>query len=345
MATILDRRGLLAASALLPALAPALQARAAEAAPAARRRAPYAPRLPVEPGRAPDVVMDIWPAAPPGAGRVAAWSGGAVPPRPTLRGDLKGVLRPVLAIWRPAGAAARTAGPTLLVLPGGGYGFVSWDNEGSSVARVLLPAGFTVGVLAYRLPGDRLGWADEADAPLQDAQRALRLLRADATAQGRDGARTGVLGFSAGGHLAGRVMTEFERASYPTVDARDAHSARPAFAGLLYPVITLQAPYAHTGSRRALIGEDMARAAALSVETHVRPGDPPAFVAQSLDDDTVDPDNSLIVTQALRRAGVATELHLFQEGGHGFGVSLPPDLPGALWPELFIRWVRRLEAG
>ena len=152
----------------------------------------------------------------------------------------------------------------------------------------------------------------------------------------------GVLGFSAGGHLAGRVLTQAEHRSYPPVDDADRHSARPAYAGLLYPVVTLEPPYAHTGSRRALVGEDMARVARLSVQTHVRPGLAPAFIAHALDDPTVDPDNSLILQAALRRAGVAHELHLFAEGGHGFGVSLPPALPGAAWPELFARWRDRL---
>lgn len=319
-----ERRRLLAVAALVPAtiggaLAPAR-------------------RLPVDPGRAPDAVVDVWPGAPPGAQGVAAWRSGAAPARPELRGELRGVVRPVLALWRPA----RAGGGALLVLPGGGYGFVSWDNEGAGVARALLPDGLTVGVLAYRLPGDRLGWAEEADAPLQDAQRALRLLREDAAARGADPRDVGVLGFSAGGHLAGRVATQAETASYPAVDAVDRRSARPAYAGLLYPVVTLEPPYAHTGSRRALVGDDMARAPALSVQGRVRAGQPPVFVAHALDDATVDPDNSLILQAALRRAGVPHELHLFAEGGHGFGVTLPPDLPGAAWPQLFDRWRRRL---
>ncbi|MBE7218684.1 MAG: alpha/beta hydrolase [Caulobacteraceae bacterium] len=336
----LDRRSLLAAAGALPAL-PVLAQTSSTSPPPPSRPHPYAPRLPVNPGLPPMAVMDVWPGGrPPGAGRVAAWRGPAPPPRPELHGDIRGYARPVLAVWRPEQAD----GTSLLVLPGGGYHFVSWDNEGASVARVLLPGGPTVFVLAYRLPADRLGWPDEAQAPLQDAQRAIRLVRADAEAHGRDPRATGVLGFSAGGHLAGRVMTEFDRATYAPVDAADRHSARPQYAGLLYPVITLEAPYAHTGSRQALIGEDMGRAPALSVQRNVRAGDPAAFVAQCLDDDTVDPDNSLILDAALRRAGVPTELHLFQEGGHGFGVSLPPELPAQLWPELFTRWRRRMQS-
>ena len=333
----IDRRTLLAASGALPMAGAAAAQSAASAMPRPRT---YAPRLPLDPGLPPMAVIDVWPGGrPPGAENVAAWAAGS-PPRPELRGDIKGYARPVLAVWRPE----TPDGTSLLVLPGGGYHYVSWDNEGSSVARVLLPGGPTVFVLAYRLPADRLGWPSEADAPLQDAQRAMRLVRADAQAHGRDPRATGVLGFSAGGHLAGRLATESAHASYAPIDTVDRHSTRPQYAGLLYPVVTLQAPYAHTGSRRALIGEDMSRAAALSVQTHVRANTPPTFVAQCLDDDIVDPDNSLILDAALRRASTPTELHLFQEGGHGFGVSLPPELPAQLWPDLFTRWRRRVQA-
>ncbi len=336
----LDRRTLLAAAGALPAATAASAAQARSPASSPARAAPYAPRLPVNPGLPPAAVMDVWPGGrPPGAEHVAAWRGRA-PARPELRGDIRGFARPVLAVWRPE----TPDGTSLLVLPGGGYSYVSWDNEGSSVARVLSPGGSTVFVLAYRLPADRLGWPDEADAPLQDAQRAIRLVRADAQRHGRDPRATGVLGLSAGGHLAGRMATAFHRSTYAPVDAADRHSLRPQYAGLLYPVVTLEAPYAETGSRRALIGEDRTRATALSVQTHVRPDTPPTFVAQSLDDNVVSPDNSLILDAALRRNGVSTELHLFQQGGHGFGVSLPPELPAQLWPELFTRWRRRVHA-
>ena len=302
---------------------------------------PHAPgpiiRRPVTPGRAPSEVWDLWPGRPPGGERVALWAGSEAPPRPTLEGDIKGYARPVLAVWRPE----RATGGSLLVLPGGGYHAVSWDNEGASVAQRLLPTGATLYVLAYRLPGDRLGWADEADAPLADAQRAMRLIREDARRGGRDPNDAGVLGFSAGGHLAGRLLTQSDRPTYAPVDVRDRHSARPSYAGLLYAVVTLTTPFAHTGSRQALAGDDAARAAQLSVETHIRPGLAPTFLASALDDDTVDPGNALIALAALRGAQVPCELHLFEEGMHGFGVTLPPSAPASAWPELFTAWARR----
>ena len=321
----LARRLFLSLAALLPAVAGAAQ-------PVRMRRNP------VVPGRAPDAVWDVWPGRPPGGERVAAWAGAAPPPRPVLNGDTQGIARPVLAVWRPGGAAT---GGSLLVLPGGGYRIVSWDNEGTAVAQRLSPTGATVFVLAYRLPGDRLGWADEADAPLADAQRAMRLIREDAALHGRDPKDAGVLGFSAGGHLTGRLLTEFDRPTYAPIDARDRHSARPSYAGLIYAVVTLKPPFTHTGSRRELVGEDPAQAAALSVETHIRPGIAPTFLAQAQDDDTVDPQNALIALEALRRAQVPCELHLFQEGGHGFGVTLPAGAPASAWPELFAAWARR----
>ncbi len=331
----LSRRWLLTAATLVPA--------AFRPAGALARSPATQPltREPVRPGAPPQDVWDVWPGRPPGGERVPAWSSPTPPPRPVLAGDLHGYARPVLAVWRPQHAS----GGSLLILPGGGYHFVSWDNEGTSIAQRLLPTGITVYVLAYRLPGDRLGWANEADAPLADAQRAMRLIRDDAATHGRDPADVGVLGFSAGGHLAGRLLTEFGRPAYAPIDAGDRHSARPAYAGLLYPVITLKPPYTHTGSRRALVGEGNgheALANALSVETNIRPGICPTFVAQALDDDVVDPQNALIALAALRTAQVPCELHLFQEGKHGFGVTLPSSVPAAAWPELFLAWARRI---
>ena len=305
-------------------------------APIATAAAPLQ-RGPVTAGRFPDDVWDVWPGPPPGGERVALWTVGEPPPRPALRGDIKGYARPVLAVWRPE----RASGGALLVLPGGGYHIVSWDNEGASVAQRLLPTGATIYVLAYRLPGDVLGWADEADAPLADAQRAMRLIREDALRHGREPKDVGVLGFSAGGHLAGRLLTQYDLKTYEPVDDRDRRSAHPSYAGLLYPVITLRSPYAHTGSRRALVGDDEVRAIDLSVETHIRPGLAPTFLASALDDDTIDPQNAVIALSALRKAQVPCELHLYQEGMHGFGVTLPPAAPAAGWPELFAAWARR----
>ena len=276
----LDRRLFLAGAGLAPVAA------SASASPLHRR--------PVTPGRSPDEVWDVWPGRPPGGEHVALWAGRAPPPRPTLAGDIKGYARPVLAVWRPEGAARGA----LLVLPGGGYHAVSWDNEGASVAQRLLSTGASIYVLAYRLPGDALGWAHEADAPLADAQRAMRLIREDGLRQDRHPENVGVLGFSAGGHLAGRLLTQYDLPTYAPVDDRDRRSARPSYAGLLYAVVTLQAPYAHTGSRRALVGDDEARAVDLSVETHIRPGLAPTFLASALDDDTVDPQNAQIALSA-----------------------------------------------
>lgn len=321
---LLPRRLFLPLAALLPMIV------------AARQALPLR-RSPVVPGPAPSEVWDLWPGVPPGGERVGSWLGGTPPPRPTLSGNILGIARPVLAVWRPS----KPTGGSLLILPGGGYRLLSWDNEGTAVARRLLSSGATMFVLAYRLPGDRLGWADEEDAPLADAQRAMRLIRDDAARHGRDPADVGVLGFSAGGHLAGRLLTEFDRPAYAAVDDRDRHSARPAYAGLLYAVVTMTGAAAHTGSRAALVGEDGVKAAALSVETHIRAGVSPTFLAHALDDDAVDPQNALAAFDALRRAQVLCEAHFFQEGMHGFGVTLPATAPAASWPELFVAWARR----
>ena len=151
---------------------------------------------------------------------------------------------------------------------------------------------------------------------------------------------TGVLGFSAGAHLAGRVLTRAELKTYDPVDARDAGSARPAYAGLIYPAISLKPSLVSPDARKSM-GVSDGRITELSVETQVRPGNAPTFVMQALDDPVVKREHSLLMLDALQAANVPAELHLYQEGGHGFGVSLPPDAPAAAWPEAFVAWGRR----
>lgn len=172
---------------------------------------------------------------------------------------------------------------------------------------------------------------------MQDAQRAMRLLRARAPGL----ARYGVLGCSAGGHLAATLATGHGERVYAPVDAADREGARPDFAGLLYPVTTLALPDTHAGSRAHLLGPDPSPAAVArrSPVEHVGKGTPPCFVLHSFDDTVVPVACGLRWVEACRAAGVPVEAHLLERGGHGFSVHLPPGNPGALWPGLFDRWV------
>jgi acetyl esterase/lipase len=249
---------------------------------------------------------------------------------------VSGVVQPEINVFR----AARPDGSALLVLPGGGYGFLSVQNEGIDVARRYAPFGTQVFVLTYRLPGE--GWLQRDRVPLQDAQRAMRVLRSMASRFSLDADRIGVIGFSAGGHLAADLSTAFDEPVYAPVDAADERSARPRFAGLIYPVVSLAPGAGHAGSRDRLLGDNAPAALVRqrSPVEHVRPDTPPLFIVHAADDPVVPADASLQMMAACRRAKVAVEGHLFESGGHGFGLHAAPNLPVSRWPDLFASWMR-----
>jgi acetyl esterase/lipase len=243
---------------------------------------------------------------------------------------------PILTVVRPQ----QPNGASLLLIPGGGYKWAVVDKEGLDCARVFAAEGVTCFVLRYRLPGD--GWAAGPDAPLQDAQRALRLVRARAAAEGLDPARVGVLGASAGGHLAGMLTARTDQ-TYAPVDAADALSMRPDLSILLYPVATMADPHAHAGSRLQMLGPSPSAEAIArySLEQMDWRGRPPVFLLHAMDDEAVLVENSLRLLATLKAAGVPAEAHLFQEGGHGFGVRLIQGRPAAVWPRLVLAWAAR----
>ena len=286
----------------------------------------------------PTETIRLWPGAAPGGERVT------VTPRVTERSTdpafhdrfAQYTTDPILTVLRPA----RPNGASLLLIPGGGYKWAVVDKEGLDCARVFAAAGVTCFVLRYRLPGD--GWAAGPDAPLQDAQRALRLVRAQAAAHGLDPVRVAVLGASAGGHLAG-MLTAREDATYAPVDEADGLSHRADLSILLYPVATMSDPHVHAGSRLELLGptptaEAMER---YSLERMDWTGRPPTFLLHAIDDEAVPVENSLQLLTTLRAAGVSIEAHLFEEGGHGFGVRLIEGKPAATWPLLMMAWAAR----
>lgn len=286
----------------------------------------------------PTETIHLWPGAAPGGARVT------VTPVVTERSTdpafhdrfARYTTGPILTVLRPA----RPNGASLLLIPGGGYKWAVVDKEGLDCARVFAAAGITCFVLRYRLPGD--GWAAGPDAPLQDAQRALRLVRARAAADGLDPARVAVLGASAGGHLAGMLTARTDQ-TYASVDDADAVSMRPDLSVLLYPVATMAEPFAHAGSRREMLGEtpSVEAIARYSLERMDWRGRPPVFLLHAMDDEAVPVENSLQLLTALKAAGVKAEAHLFEEGGHGFGIRLIEGKPAAVWPELVLRWAAR----
>ena len=247
------------------------------------------------------------------------------------------VRRPRLAVFRPA----QPNGASVLIAPGGSYARVVMDKEGFETARWLAARGVTAFVLFYRLALD--GWAMGASTSLCDAQRAIRLVRADAMARGRNPRRTCVLGFSAGGHVAADLTVRHEVASYPPVDAADQHSARPDAAALLYPVILMGGPGAHLESRNNLLGTD---ATEVDERVHdpsvnVTAATPPCFLVHAEDDAVIPVVNTLAMRDALRAHDVPAETHLFPDGGHGFGIRLAQGHSVAIWPELMFGWGRR----
>ncbi|WP_126972403.1 alpha/beta hydrolase [Xanthomonas sp. BRIP62411] len=243
---------------------------------------------------------------------------------------------PYLVVYRPR----QPNGTALLVTPGGGYQRIVLDNEGSALVPSFVDqAGITLFVLRYRLPGE--GHPNGADVPLADAQRALRLIRANAARYGIDAQRVGVMGFSAGGHVAASLGTRYAAQVYPAQDAADALSARPDFELLIYPVIDMDSANAHPGSRERLLGSnpDAAQVRAYSPQLHVDARTPPSFLLHAQDDTVVPVRNSLLMHEALLRAGVASELHVFPQGGHGFGTASGTGLTVAAWPQLAQAWI------
>jgi acetyl esterase/lipase len=301
--------------------------------------------LPAAPGNPPltlsqpDETIDLWPKGAPGMPAKPPVEVTTERSKDTAKLNdraVAGVSTPRMAVFRPA----KPNGASLLVFPGGGYVRMAMDKEGYEIGRLLAARGITVFVLFYRLPGE--GWANRADVPLQDAQRAMRLIRSHAAKYGLDAERIGAMGFSAGGHLCADLVARFATKTYDPVDAADALSARPMIAAPIYPVVSMDLSVAHAGSREALLGPDPSPAliAAHSPDRNITAASPPCFLCAAEDDATVPVENSLLLHAALRAAKVPVELHLFGEGGHGFGLRGIVGKPAAAWPDLFVAWAK-----
>jgi len=288
---------------------------------------------------APPAVIRLWPGNPPWSLTNAPVELAEVPPDQPANHHVRHITVPTLTIFAPP--RDRNTGIAVVICPGGGYAFLSWDKEGLNVARWLQARGITGVVLKYRLPSPNQLPSGRLIS-LLDAQRAIRLVRERAGEFGIQTNRVGILGFSAGGHLAACVATKFASpVASPIEDVRRI-SCRPDFCGLLYPVISM-VNFPHLGSLTNLLGRNPSPQllAEFSCEKFVNHATPPTFVVHARDDTTVPVTNSLMFVEACRQAAVPVELHLYDKGGHGFGLGVNGgDVTN--WPVLFETFLKHL---
>jgi acetyl esterase/lipase len=239
---------------------------------------------------------------------------------------------PTITVYQPRPPGVPTA---VIICPGGGYRNLAANHEGRQIANWFNSYGITAFVLKYRL-----GPKYHHPVELQDAQRAIRMVRSRAQEYSISPDRIGILGFSAGGHLASSAGTHFDDGNAGASDTADRVSSRPDFLVLGYPVISFTTPYVHKGSRTNLLGDnpDPRLVESLSSELQVTARTPPTFLIHTDADTTVPPENSVLFYMALRKAGVPAEMHIFEKGPHGLGLA-SRDQSGA-WPGLLATWLR-----
>lgn len=256
----------------------------------------------------------------------------------------QGVLRianvqtPIIEVYLPTKQAA--TGEAVVIFPGGGYAILAYDWEGTDFAKWFNAQGIAAIVVKYRLPISK-SLKDPKEVPLMDAQRAVRLVRHHAKDWDIDPSKVGVMGFSAGGHLASTVSTQYQHEVTRAKDEIDGLSARPDFSILVYPVISFRDAAVHSGSRRNLIGENASQELMdrFSGELNVNEETPPTFLVHAQDDKGVPIENSLLYYKSLHQHGVKASLHIYPSGGHGFGFGRGK---GAVegWREVLLAWMK-----
>lgn len=312
--------------------------------------------------------MSTWQPSP-GHTQVPIWPGKAPDAQPamgpeTMKTDTKdlvagkpyiyinNVSRPTMTVYSPEG---KNTGAAIVVFPGGGYSILAIDLEGTEVCDWLTSRGITCVLLKYRVPGEepypksapypKSGPYPESPMALEDAQRTLGLVRFHALQWHIDPHKIGVLGFSAGGHLVVAMSTEFEKRLYPAVDAADKESCRPDFAVAIYPghlsVAAAEWDASLVPGEHPVHPASAANEVALSPHIHVNKQTPPTFLLQAEDDHVDGVDQALAYYIALKNAGVPAEMHLYAQGGHGFGLR-QTKLPITEWPELVEAWLRTI---
>jgi acetyl esterase/lipase len=277
---------------------------------------------------------------------IILWPDGAIPnaipganiPEKSETGT-DGILRisqvsvPTLTVYRPA---KQTANAAVMICPGGGYWILASGHEGADMARWFNELGITAFVLKYRLPDDRI-MTTPHEVPLMDAMQGMKLIRQNAAKYGLNPEKLGVMGFSAGGHLASTLSTHYWRG--PKAD----ETAKPNFAILLYPVITF-GPKAHSGSREKLLGKNAPAdlIAYYSNELQVTEKTPPTLLVHSIDDGAVPAENSIDYALALKQHKISAEMHLYPTGGHGYGLRTAGKGSVANWPEACKGWLKAM---
>jgi acetyl esterase/lipase len=285
-----------------------------------------------------DLILPLWP-----AGKVPNYQKTAeVEKRDTTEIiSVSLVQAPDISVYLPS---KRTAtGQAVIICPGGGYSRLAYNWEGSDPARLLSSRGIAAIVLKYRLPNAKSNITPHL-SPLMDAKRAIRLVRANAARWNIKKDQVGIMGFSAGGHLASTLGTHFDSGDATAADSIERESSRPGFMVLVYPVITMSKPVMHAGSRSNLIGQnaDSSLAKLYSNELQVTKETPPTFLLHATDDKGVPVENSLLFYQALKDNGVPAEMHIYPTGGHGFGLGIGKGyLEG--WTDLLVLWMRGLK--
>jgi acetyl esterase/lipase len=281
----------------------------------APRAAPWAPA----PGHA---QIPIWPGATPDLAPVPG-------PETASDGGVTNVTRPTLTVYAPKG---RNTGAAVVVLPGGGFQMLAMDIEGTEICHWLTSKGVTCILSKWRVPSVPYVWQcrcrphnhDLSTPSLQDVQRTMRLVRANAARWRIDPHRIGVIGFSAGGFLVAEISTHFDSPLYAPVDAADRESARPDFAIAIYP------------GHLAMKDDDIVLAP--EIANHITPRTPPTFLLQNEDDHVDGIEDALSYYMGLKKAGVPVELHAYAQGGHAFGLR-ETKLPVSVWPQLVERWM------
>jgi acetyl esterase/lipase len=279
-------------------------------------------------------ILKVWPDGIPGSIRSETYF-----EESAVTGDIvslyEKVTDPSLTVFLPP--AEKATGTAVLICPGGGYGVLAFDHEGFAIARWLNSNGIAGIILKYRLPSDLI-MKDKSVGPLQDAQEAMRIIRRKASQWKINQHKIGVIGFSAGGHLASTLSTHFAEKVY---EVKDTTSARPDFSLLIYPVVTFDSSFTHAGTRQNLIGDKPSEYTVryFSNELRITRNTPPAFLVHSADDKVVPVKNSIVYFEALLRNNIRAEIHIFEKGGHGYGLAINEETESA-WPDLCLRWLK-----
>ena len=280
------------------------------------------------------ITVKLWPNGVPGAKTDTSYHETTIKDKGHPR--ISKVTDPDITVYLPPKDKAN--GTAVVICPGGGYGRLAIDHEGWDIAAWLNEMGVAGIVLKYRLPSDAI-MTDKSIGPLQDVQEAIRTVRRHAAEWNINPSKIGIMGFSAGGHLAGTASTMYNVKVY---QPEDTTSARPDFSILMYGVLSMQKDITHGGSRKALLGNnpDQGLVDKFSNELNVTPQTPTAFIVHAADDGAVPVDNSIRYFQALKKAGVPAEMHIYEHGGHGFGLAKDHKGTESTWPEACKAWLK-----